>query len=91
MARIPILAFKSQLMDIKEKVGIALREVREKKRISQQELAVRSTVDRTFISHIEKGRRNVSIETLAKLLDGMNMSFKDFFKQKLFVENTPAS
>lgn len=76
-------------MNIKEKVGIALREVREKNRMSQQELAQRSSIDRTFISHIEKGRRNVSIETLAKLLEGMDISFRDFFKQKLFVENTP--
>jgi transcriptional regulator with XRE-family HTH domain len=71
-------------MDIKEKIGIALKSFREKKNISQAELAKMTGVDRTFISHIENGGRNVSIETLEKLLAGLEIGFLPFFKHEVF-------
>lgn len=72
-------------MDIKVRVGTGLREIREKKGITQDALSKSTGVDRTFISHIESGNRNVSIETLERLLVGLNVSFKDFFKKKIFI------
>jgi len=72
-------------MDIKEKIGSALKVIREKKQLTQDELAKLSQIDRTFISHVEKGRRNVSVETLDKLLKGLDISYKDFYKQSFFI------
>lgn len=71
-------------MDIKIKVGKALKEIREKKKITQGMLSTTAGIDRTFISHVENGSRNVSIETLEKMLNGLNISFKDFFKEQTF-------
>ena len=71
-------------MDIKVKVGSLLKEEREKKGLTQETLSQKSGIDRTFISHIETGSRNVSIETLDKILAGLNITFSDFFKQKTF-------
>jgi transcriptional regulator with XRE-family HTH domain len=71
-------------MEIKEKVGVALKAVRERKNLSQEKLAKISGIDRTFISHIENGGRNVSIETLEKLLIGMKVGFVTFFKDEIF-------
>jgi transcriptional regulator with XRE-family HTH domain len=76
-----ILAFKSHSMDIKTKIGAALREIREKKNITQAVLATVSGIDRTFISHVENGGRNISIETLEKILKGLDVTFKEFFKR----------
>jgi transcriptional regulator with XRE-family HTH domain len=79
-----ILAFKSHKMNIKIKIGIAIKEIREKKKITQTALATIADIDRTFISHVENGSRNISIETLEKLLKGLDTTFKDFFRETIF-------
>ncbi len=79
-----ILAFKSHEMDIKIKIGIAIKETRERKKLTQAELATISDIDRTFISHVENGSRNISMETLEKLLKGLDTTFKDFFRKRIF-------
>jgi transcriptional regulator with XRE-family HTH domain len=78
------LVFKSHLMDIKAKIGFALKDIREKKNITQAMLANSSGIDRTFISHVENGSRNISMETLEKMLKGLDVTFKDFFKRHDF-------
>ncbi|EKB50822.1 helix-turn-helix domain-containing protein [Cecembia lonarensis] len=54
-------------MDIKEKFGIRLRTLRKEKGLSQEELALKSGLNRPYISAIEKGKRNVSLEVMEKL------------------------
>ena len=51
---------------IKTKVGKRIKELRNKLGISQEELAFRSEIHRTYIASLEVGKRNVSIETLEK-------------------------
>lgn len=45
--------------------------------ISQEELADRCDLDRTYISGIERGRRNPSLTALAKFADGLNITVAD--------------
>ena len=47
--------------------GSRLRELRLKAGMSQEELAHRSGIDRTFVGRMERGERGVSLETLVKL------------------------
>lgn len=57
--------------NIKVTFGIRIRELRQAKGISQEALADKAGLDRTYISSIERGKRNVSllnIELLAKAL-----------------------
>lgn len=53
------------------------RKHREKLGISQEELAVRSNLDRTYISGIERGVRNPSLTALVSLAKGLNISFSE--------------
>lgn len=69
-------------MDIKKRFGDRLKSVRNKKKMTQLELASASGIERTFISHIEAGNRNVSIETMEKLFDGLSIDFTQFFNVK---------
>lgn len=71
-------------MDIKKKVGDRVKEIRTKEKITQEQLSKYSGIDRTFVSHIEKGTRNISVETIEALLKGMNVSFKYFFGSDKF-------
>ena len=65
---------------IKTKVGKRIKELRNKLGISQEELAFRSEIHRTYIASLEVGKRNVSIETLEKVVNALEVSMSEFFK-----------
>ena len=72
-------------MDIKTKIGLRIKELRTEKNLTQEAVAWNAEVDRTFMNHVENGKRNVSVDTLTKIIcSGLGMSFKDFFNQDLF-------
>lgn len=54
-------------MKIQTSFGLVVKELRIKKGISQERLALDSNIDRTYIGDIEKGTRNVSLEIIEKL------------------------
>jgi transcriptional regulator with XRE-family HTH domain len=55
-------------------VGKRVREVRQKRRISQEELAFRCELDRTYISSIERGRRNIGIANLNRIARALKVT-----------------
>jgi transcriptional regulator with XRE-family HTH domain len=69
-------------MDIKEKIGARIKELRKTR--SQEDIANTAEMERSFVTHIESGRRNISIETLQRILSALNISFKEFFDSKEF-------
>lgn len=64
---------------ITEDVGKRIKQLRAKLKISQEELAFRSNVHRTYIASLERGKRNVSIITLKKIVDALEVSLSEFF------------
>ncbi|HEY6434958.1 MAG TPA: helix-turn-helix transcriptional regulator [Ignavibacteriaceae bacterium] len=71
-------------MDIKLKVGQRIKQLRKELELSQEALALKADVDRTYVTDVENGRRNVSLEILEKLITALQVSFKDFFDSKEF-------
>ncbi|MCS3399944.1 helix-turn-helix domain-containing protein [Burkholderia thailandensis] len=53
--------------------GETLRSVRLGVGMSQEELAHRAALDRTYVSSCERGRRNVSLETIVRLADALDV------------------
>lgn len=70
--------------NIKQKIGDRIKEVRVEKKLSQETVAFNAGIERSFMTHIENGRRNVSVETLKKVLTGLEISFSDFFNSNFF-------
>ena len=66
-------------MDIKISVGKRVKELRNKLGISQEELADLAGLDRTYITSVECGKRNISIVNIEKLAKALKISLKDFF------------
>ena len=66
-------------MDIKILVGKRVKELRNKLGISQEELAARAELDRTYITSVECGRRNISIVNIEKLATALKVTLKEFF------------
>lgn len=71
-------------MDIKLKVGQRIRELRHQLELSQEALAYKAEVDRTYMTDVENGRRNISIEILEKIIAALEVSFTEFFTTKEF-------
>ena len=71
-------------MDIKLKVGQRIKILRKEMGLSQENLAYKAEVDRTYVTDVENGRRNVSVEILERIIKGLDISFSDFFNSKEF-------
>jgi len=71
-------------MDIKQKVGQRIKQLRKELDLSQEALALKAEVDRTYVTDVENGRRNVSVEILERLIKALNVSMKEFFNTKIF-------
>ena len=68
-------------MDILMRYGQAVRKIRLAQEISQEELADRCGLHRTYISDIELGKRNLSLENIERIAISLNKSLSDFFKE----------
>jgi transcriptional regulator with XRE-family HTH domain len=71
-------------MNIKEKFGQKVKTLREEKSMSIEHLANISNVDRNYISDIEKGKRNVSITIMEKIIVALESDITGFFNDKIF-------
>jgi transcriptional regulator with XRE-family HTH domain len=66
-------------MDIKILVGKRVKELRNKLGISQEELADLASLDRTYITSVECGKRNISIVNIEKLAIALKVTLAEFF------------
>lgn len=68
-------------MDILMRYGQAVRKIRLEQEISQEELSDRCGLHRTYISDIELGKRNLSLENIERIAISLNKSLSEFFKE----------
>lgn len=77
-------------LSIKQRFGKAIRRRRRELDLSQEELAERAELHRTYISNIERGELNPSLETMEKLVKALNITVSDLFANYgIEVENEP--
>lgn len=79
-------------IDISILIPRIIKRIRKHRRLSQEDLALRSDLDRTYISGIERGVRNVTIMSLAKVLAALEIDIKKFalelMKEEELVEDS---
>ncbi len=66
-------------IDVKKPFGSAVRKWRSRLGVSQEELAGRAGLHRTYICDIERGARNVSLESIEKLARALEISTATLF------------
>ncbi len=69
------------LQDIRVRFGNAVRKRRTELHISQEDFAERAGLHRTYISDLERGRRNVSLENIEKLAKALMLSMSDLMER----------
>ena len=62
-----------------EKFGKRLRSLRTSLNLSQLDLETRSGINRTEISRIENGKKNIEFYTIAKLASALDVPMKELF------------
>lgn len=65
---------------IKKQFGDRIKSLRLKMGLSQEKFALRIDMDRTYYASVESGRRNISLENIKKIADGLEISLSDLFK-----------
>lgn len=61
--------------------GEIVREYRKKQGISQEELAFRAGLHRTYIGMIERGEKNITLTNISKLATALNIRIRDLFNE----------
>lgn len=66
-------------VDIKKQFGSRVTFLRKARGISQEELAHRCGLHVTYVSGIERGKRNVSLENIRRIAEGLGVSLGELF------------
>lgn len=67
----------ASVADVQVRFGKRVREIREKKEISQEKLGELAGVHRTYVSSLERGQRNVSLVNIEKLAAALGVTMAD--------------
>src|SRR5688572_8221447 len=66
--------------DVKKRFGLAIKNWRGKSGISQEELAWRAGLHRSYLADIERGTRNPSLRSIEKLARALQVSLSTLFE-----------
>jgi len=67
------------MSDLERRFGKRLKELRLARGLSQEELAFKIGVHRTYLGGIERGERNPSLKNLASIAEGLGVSLSELF------------
>lgn len=65
---------------IKQKFGERVKILRKNQEMSQEKFALKIDMDRTYLASVESGKRNVSIENIEKIANGLEISLEELFR-----------
>ncbi len=61
--------------------GVALRELRTRAGISQEKLAAKARLNRTYVGDVERGERNIAIVNIVKVCRALDIRLSEFFRE----------
>lgn len=67
-------------IDINKAFGKAVADLRKERHITQEELAFRCDIHRTYMGAIERGEKSPTLNTIEKLAKGLNIPIIELFK-----------
>ena len=71
-------------MKVETKIGLRIKELREKAGMSQKDLSFEADLDRSYIASVEAGKRNISIVNIEKIARALNVTVRFFFQDGRF-------
>lgn len=65
--------------EVLEAFGKKVRDIRKNKHLSQEELAFRASLHRTYIGMVERAEKNISLINIEKIAKALEVKIKDLF------------
>ncbi|MBT8152815.1 helix-turn-helix domain-containing protein [Epibacterium ulvae] len=69
-------------MKLRERVGLNVRNLRNSRGLSQEQLALAAEVDRSYISEIELAKNSASIDVLERIAVALGVDPKELFNER---------
>lgn len=73
---------RRQAMKLRETVGLNIRNLRNSRGMSQEQLALAADMDRSYISEIELARFSVSVDILEQIALALEVAPKELFNER---------
>ena len=67
------------MMTIQEKLGKTIVQLRKEKRLSQEVFAYDAGIDRRYMSDIENGKRNISLDIIERISQKLGLKISELF------------
>lgn len=65
---------------ITKQFGERIKQLRNERNISQEKFALSIDMDRTYYASVESGKRNISINNIEKIANGLGVTLEELFK-----------
>ena len=69
-------------MDLRSRVGLNVQKWRRERSLSQEELADQATIHQTYLSGVERGKRNPSLLVLERIANALKVDVEDLVKRR---------
>jgi len=69
-------------MDLRDRVGLNIQELRRAKKLSQEELAYRAKIHQTYLCGVEGGKRNPSLLVLDRIAKALGADVEDLVRRR---------
>lgn len=69
------------------KVGLSVRQMRKQKGLSQDELALRADIDRSYVGRIERAEANITLDMLYRIAEVLGCEAVDFLPSREELKN----
>jgi transcriptional regulator with XRE-family HTH domain len=66
--------------DVRERFGTAVKFRREELKMTQEDLAEKAGIHRTYLSDVERGTRNLSLVNIERLAEALSISMSKLFE-----------
>lgn len=68
------------MSDLVKMVIERIRRLRKERNLSQEQLAERSSLHTNYVGQVERGEKNLTLETLEKIVSGLDISLEELFR-----------
>ena len=65
---------------VAKQLGERIRELRKLTGLSQEKFALKIDMDRTYFATVESGKRNISLQNIEKIANGLNVTISELFE-----------
>ena len=73
-------------MNVRKLFSVNMKGLRTSANLSQEQLADKCGLHRTYIGSVERGERNVSLDAIEKIAKALNVEIEELFSKKLYQE-----